>query len=81
MEIAVEMSLYPLRADYIPTIQSFIDALNQHAGVRIETNAMSTQIVGEFDAVTRAVNESLRAFYQANDGKGVLVAKFLGPMD
>ncbi len=28
MNIGVEISLYPLRADYIPVIQAFIDQLN-----------------------------------------------------
>jgi len=47
MQTAVEISLYPLDADYIAPIQDFIDRLNTHPEIQVTTNAMSTQIVGE----------------------------------
>ena len=40
MDIAVELSLYPLDADYIPPIQDFIDRLNTHGGLKVVTNSM-----------------------------------------
>ncbi len=41
MRIAVEISLYPLDADYVPPIKDFIARLNRHADLRVETNAIS----------------------------------------
>ena len=47
MRIAVEISLYPLDADYVPPIKDFIDRLTARPGLAVLTNAMSTQIAGE----------------------------------
>ncbi len=49
LEIGVEMSLYPLNADYIPPIQNFIDRLNAAGRFKIITNSMSTQVFGSYD--------------------------------
>ena len=46
MRTAIEISLYPLDADYIPPIKAFIDRLNTYPELQT-TNAMSTQIAGE----------------------------------
>ena len=46
MDIAVELSLYPLNADYIPPIKDFIDRLNAHSQLKVVTNSLSTQGFG-----------------------------------
>lgn len=51
MRTAVEISMYPLAADYRPLIQAFIDRLNTYPELRVSTNALSTQIWGELDRV------------------------------
>lgn len=79
MEIGVEISLYPLDADYIRPIQSFIDRLNAHGGLRIHTNSMSTQIFGEFDLLMSALTTEMRDSFTGND-KAVFVMKVLGPL-
>jgi uncharacterized protein YqgV (UPF0045/DUF77 family) len=79
MILTAEMSLYPLREDYIPVIQSFIDDLNTRVGLTVVTNAMSTQIRGQHDAVMSAVSEVLRRSAE-RFGDQVLVCKFI-PMD
>lgn len=78
MELAVEISMYPLREDYIPVIEDFIRRLNARSGLRVVTNTMSTQIFGEFDAVTEAVKQEMRASFQKH-GKAVFVMKYLSP--
>jgi uncharacterized protein YqgV (UPF0045/DUF77 family) len=79
MDIGVEISLYPLNADYIPPIQGFIDRLNTHAGLKIITNSMSTQVFGEYGRVMQALNAELRRSFETND-KAVFVMKVLGPL-
>ena len=79
MEIGVEISLYPLNANYIPPIQDFIDRLNRHAGLRSTTNSMSTQVFGPFDTVMAAVQAEIRATFESQD-KAVFVMKVLGPL-
>ena len=47
MRTAIDISLYPLDANYIPPIKAFIDRLNTYPELQVTTNAMSTQIAGE----------------------------------
>jgi len=51
MLAAIEISMYPLSADYRPRIQAFIDRLNTHAELRVLTNSLSTQLWGDLDRV------------------------------
>ncbi len=60
MRIAVDVSLYPLDADFIPPIQDVIDRLNRHEGIEVVTNTMSTQLRGEFDVVMQALQAEIR---------------------
>ena len=59
MRAAVEISMYPLTGDYRPPIQAFIDRLNTHAGLRVETNALSTQIWGPLEQVMTVVTAEM----------------------
>jgi uncharacterized protein YqgV (UPF0045/DUF77 family) len=79
MRIAVEISLYPLDADYVPPIKDFIARLNRHADLRVETNAMSTQVAGEHDRVFAALAEETRSTFEG-DRRAVFVMKVLGGM-
>ena len=49
MKLTAELSLYPLNEEYIPIIQAFIDALILHPNLIIATNAMNTQICGDYN--------------------------------
>jgi uncharacterized protein YqgV (UPF0045/DUF77 family) len=60
MKIAVEISLYPLNQQYEAPILDFIHRLNQHPGLKVHTNNMSTQIEGEYDLVMEALNKELK---------------------
>ena len=76
MQLTADLSLYPLQSDYIPIIQSFIDAVRQHQDLQIVTNAMSTQIAGEHQRVLEVVGRALADSYETF-GAQVLVAKFI----
>jgi uncharacterized protein YqgV (UPF0045/DUF77 family) len=77
MRIAVDISLYPLDADYVPPIKDFIERLNRRPGLRVETNAMSTQLAGEHDVVFAALAEETKATF-ATHSRAVFVMKVLG---
>lgn len=77
MRIAVDISLYPLDADYVPPIQDFIDRLNRHEGLQVATNAMSTQVAGEHRQVFAALEAETRTSF-ATGGRAVFVMKVLG---
>jgi len=64
MKIAADISLYPLDADFIPPITDVIDRLNEHERLEIWTNAMSTQVVGEFDDVMDALRQEIGTTFE-----------------
>jgi uncharacterized protein YqgV (UPF0045/DUF77 family) len=77
MRTAVEISLYPLDADYVPPIKDFIERLNRYTELSVLTNAMSTQVSGEHEAVFAALAQETRATF-AGDRRAVFVMKVLG---
>jgi uncharacterized protein YqgV (UPF0045/DUF77 family) len=79
MDIGVEISLYPLNADFIPPIQDFIDRLNADGRFKVHTNSMSTQIFGPYEDIMSALTRELRVTFAGND-KAVFVMKVLGPL-
>ena len=79
MEIGVEISLYPLNADFIPPIQDFIDRLNLGKRLKVVTNSMSTQVFGEYDDVFGVLVREIRTTFATN-AKAVFVMKVLGPL-
>ena len=60
MECSVEISMYPLTADYESSIISFIKRMRKHPFITIETNGMSTQIFGDYDRVMNAVKSEMK---------------------
>ena len=59
MRVAVDISLYPLDADFVPPIKDVIERLNGYESIEVWTNAMSTQLFGEFDAVMDALKAEI----------------------
>lgn len=64
MRVAVDLSLYPLDADFIPPIKDVIERLNGHDGIEVVTNPMSTQLRGEYDAVMAALTHEMRTSFE-----------------
>jgi len=59
MKIVADMSLYPLKDGPVPNIIDFIRKLQTQKGIEIVTNQLGTQIRGEFESVTGAVNQCM----------------------
>jgi uncharacterized protein YqgV (UPF0045/DUF77 family) len=77
MRTAVEISLYPLDANYIPPIKDFIERLNRYPELSVVTNAMSTQVSGEHMRLFAILaEETARTFGER--GRRVFVMKVLG---
>jgi len=77
MRTAIEISLYPLDADYIPPIQGFIDRLNTYPELQVTTNAMSTQIAGDHARLFEILGKETATTF-AEAGRKVFVMKVLG---
>jgi uncharacterized protein YqgV (UPF0045/DUF77 family) len=83
MDIGVEISLYPLQADFIALIHQFIERLNADGRFRVVSNSMSTQVFGPYDDVLDAVRRELRSTFEgleSGSGKAVFVMKVFGPL-
>lgn len=76
MRIVADMSLYPLKDGPIPNIIEFIKELQIQDGIEIVTNQLGTQLRGEFEAVTGAINDCMRKAMDAPNTV-VLVVKYL----
>ncbi len=78
MRASIEISLYPLRGDFIPPIQRFIDRLNADARLVVETNTMSTQVFGEYADLMEVLTREMQTTFR-EDGTAIFVMKVLGP--
>lgn len=83
MDIGVEISLYPLRADFAPQIKEFLGRLAREPQLRIVTNSMSTQVFGAYDTVMQTLTRELKASFEnlgSASQRAVFVMKVLGPL-
>ena len=76
MNITIDISMYPLAEDYKPAIKAFIRRLRAFDGLTLVTNQLSTQIKGEFEVVTAALNTCIRESME-EQGKVVFVTRYL----
>ena len=64
MKVAVDISLYPLDADFIPPIKDVIERLNRHDAIEVVTNPMSTQLRGDYEVVMNALQQEIRTTFE-----------------
>jgi uncharacterized protein YqgV (UPF0045/DUF77 family) len=76
MDVSVEVSMYTLKDEYIPAIQSFIDRVNTYPELHVLTNTMSTQLFGEFDFLMDVMRDEMRRSYETF-GRAIFVCKFI----
>lgn len=92
MEIGVEISLYPLEANFATRIKAFLDRLRAAGRFKIVTTSLSTQVIGEYDEVLAVLTREMRAVFSegagvsgteasgAGTGKAVFLLKLFGPL-
>tara|TARA_B110000091_G_scaffold176392_1_gene191208 strand:- start:25 stop:285 length:261 start_codon:yes stop_codon:yes gene_type:complete len=59
MDCSVEISMYPLKEDFKPSIIQFIKNLRAYPFIKIDTNGMSTQVFGDYKRVMQAINTEM----------------------
>lgn len=64
MQVAVDISLYPLDADFIPPIKDIISRFESLSGIEVEKNRMSTQIRGDYDVVMPILSQEVRTTFE-----------------
>jgi uncharacterized protein YqgV (UPF0045/DUF77 family) len=77
MHTTIEISLYPLDAEYIPPIKDFIERLNRYPELKVITNALSTQVAGEHARLFEVIAKETAASF-GQQGRKVFVMKVLG---
>ncbi len=76
MRVAVDISLYPLADDFLPPIKDVVERLNSISSVEVSTNAMSTQIRGDYDEVMAVLNQEIKTTFEQYP-KAVFAIKIL----
>ena len=66
MKISVELTLAPLKDNYVPTIKSFIKKLRKFKVIINET-PLSTHIYGEYDEVMNMIIPMIRKTFEDED--------------
>ena len=66
MKLSIELTLTPLKDDFIPSIKSFIKSLRS-LGFEVKENPLSTQIYGDFDLVIQGLMPLIRSTFEHED--------------
>ncbi|MFK8102105.1 MAG: YkoF family thiamine/hydroxymethylpyrimidine-binding protein [Saprospiraceae bacterium] len=76
MQISVEISMYPLDAEYEKSILAFIQHLRTYPNIKVETNVLSTQIFGAYDEVFTILQKEIKRAFEDNE-RVVMVSKIV----
>ena len=66
MKISVELTLTPLKSDYVITIKHFIKSL-RNAGFKVIENPLSTQLYGDYDQVMSSLLPLVKSTFEQED--------------
>ena len=77
MKISVDISMYPLKREFVKPIAAFIEALAKERTVNIVRTELSTQIYGEYDTVMNLLNREIKAVFEKIP-QSVFVIKLVG---
>ena len=59
MVCSVEISMYPLKENFKPSIIAFIKNLRKYPSIKVTTNGMSTQVFGEYKRVMNSIHTEM----------------------
>lgn len=76
MILVAEISMYPLKEQYIAPIQTFIDRLNSYQNISVVTTATSTTVSGEYLPTMLLLAEEMQRSHK-EVGQAIFVCKFL----
>ena len=65
MQVSIEISLYPLKHEFIPAIDRFIQILQDYDDIEVRTNAMSTQLFGELDTLMEILKIEVKNVFKS----------------
>ena len=77
MKASVDISLYPLKDEYIPAIKEFIDRVQRYPEITVVRNDLSTQLYGNYELIMDLLKVEVRLSWEKY-GKSIFVIKLLG---
>jgi uncharacterized protein YqgV (UPF0045/DUF77 family) len=77
MKASVDISLYPLKDEYIPSIKEFIERVQRYPEVAVVRNDLSTQLYGNYELIMDLLKVEVRLSWEKY-GKSIFVIKLLG---
>jgi len=51
VSVSVDISLYPLKENFIAPIDDFIASLQKYENIEVKMNSISTQLFGDYDII------------------------------
>ena len=66
MKISVELTLTPLKSDYVITIKHFTKSL-RNTGFKVIENPLSTQLYGDYDQVMSSLLPLVKSTFEQED--------------
>lgn len=76
MKLSIELTMYPLKDNYLRVIEGFIDHLKDYKDIKIEVFPTCTVIMGEYESVMEVLSSSIK-WSVNNKDKAVFISKFL----
>lgn len=76
MQIAVDISYYPLEVKFIKPIEEFIERLKNRSDIEVKTNDLSTHIIGDYDTVMNLIRDEMKREFE--DQRAVFVMRVVG---
>jgi len=76
MQLSAELTLYPLKDQYLPIIEATIEKLNSFDNISVRTFPTATILVGNYDDVMACIDDTMHWCYE-EFGKCIFIAKFI----
>lgn len=75
MNLAADISLYPLTETYIPPIDSIIARFESYPDIEVRRNDLSTQLFGEYETLMKILHTEMAKTFAEN--RAAIVVKFV----
>lgn len=72
MKVSLDISYYPIGTEHVPLIFDFIGRLKQYEDLTVQTNGLSTQVFGEYDAVMEILKSEIHKSFELSNSVFVI---------
>ncbi len=76
MQASIEITLYPLKEEYIPEIIDFIERVKKYSRIKVVESNTSTMLFGDYKELMSIITDEIELTFQRKH-KSVFVLKIL----